>query len=590
MRASCRNLRLSSNPDTTASDRTTLNFTLLSPLTFAAGLFALAGGLYLLQRLRVRHREVDVVTTLFWREAVHETRARMLVQRFRHPWAYVLILAIASLMWTAFAAPESSGTPERHYVFLLDSSAAMGHNQRFEEAKKKLLEVIEEAPKGAREVIACSAELESLLIPGEESLLLEARLEGLEPVAAPGSVERALATLKARSNTRTSVLIFGDTKVEEVLPGPDLDVMSVEYVFSRGGESSRASNSGITALGAAAAESGQWGAVDVLVEVRSNQAESSTPSLSLDGAVLEQEVTRRELEGGVTQYTLLDVPARGGKFEVRLSGGDSLAFDDAAALRLPDWPLLRVQLSPALDDSLRVALESDPAVVLVASNADLVVRRSDEALGAGLPALVFAPAAQQQESFLVQYVADREAELVITDAVGDLALGEIDATSLAEAADQPITIGAKRGTVREVAVWNELIGDGFDFVDSRAFPLFVSGSLRWLAQSESLQPWVAAGETRVATASLTRSAGEVVRPVGASAVPSVAGEYTTEDGSQMAVSLLSPAVTLAQFNGGLLSPFEEVSAGGFDLVTWLLIIAALLLLFEWRQVRLGRMP
>ncbi len=567
-----------------------MNLTLLSPFSFAAGLFALAGGLYLLQRLRVRHREVDVVTTLFWREAVHETRARMLVQRFRHPWAYVLILAIASLMWTAFAAPERTTSPDRHYVFLLDSSAAMGHNQRFEEAKKKLLEVIEDAPKDAREVIACGAELESLLLPGEETLLLEARLEGLTPVAAPGSIERALDVLKARSNARISVLIFGDTKVEEVRPGPDASVMSVEYVFSRGGESSRASNSGITALGAAAAESGQWGAVDVLVEVSSNQAISSTPSLTLDGAVLAQEVTRRELEGGVTQYTLLDVPARGGKFEVRLSGKDSLAFDDSAALRLPDWPLLRVQLSPLLDDSLRVALESDPAVVLVESNADLVVRRSDETIGGGLPALVFAPAAEQQESFLVQYVADREAELVLAEAVGDLALSEIDATSLAEAADQPITIGAKRGSVREVAVWNELIGDGFDFVDSRAFPLFVGGSLRWLAQSESLRPWAAAGETRIATAALTRSNGDVVRPIAASAVPNVADEYTTEDGSSVAVSLLSPGVTLAQFDGGLLSPFEEVSAGGFDLVTWLLLIAAVLLLFEWRQVRLGRMP
>ena len=73
-------------------------------------LAALAGALYLLQRLRVRHREVDVATTLFWHEAVHETRARVLVQRFRHPWAYALLLAISALLWSVVGAPEREVT------------------------------------------------------------------------------------------------------------------------------------------------------------------------------------------------------------------------------------------------------------------------------------------------------------------------------------------------------------------------------------------------------------------------------------------------------------------------------------------------
>jgi len=80
-----------------------MSFTTLSPLSIALGLVGLAGVLYLLQRLRVRHREIDVVTTLFWREALQETRARVLVRRFRHPLAYAFVLAIAALLWLAFA-------------------------------------------------------------------------------------------------------------------------------------------------------------------------------------------------------------------------------------------------------------------------------------------------------------------------------------------------------------------------------------------------------------------------------------------------------------------------------------------------------
>ena len=52
------------------------------------GAAALAAGLFLLQRLRVRHRPVVVVSTLFWQEALQEARARVLVQRFRHLFTY----------------------------------------------------------------------------------------------------------------------------------------------------------------------------------------------------------------------------------------------------------------------------------------------------------------------------------------------------------------------------------------------------------------------------------------------------------------------------------------------------------------------
>ena len=75
-----------------------MNFANL-PLGWALlGVAALAVGLFALQRLRVRHRPVEVETTLFWQQALEESRARVLTQRFRHPWAYALVLAIALLL------------------------------------------------------------------------------------------------------------------------------------------------------------------------------------------------------------------------------------------------------------------------------------------------------------------------------------------------------------------------------------------------------------------------------------------------------------------------------------------------------------
>jgi hypothetical protein len=89
-----------------------MNFTQLPLPGVLAGIAVLAGVLYALQRLRVRHRAVTVVTTLFWRVAAEEAPARTLRERFRHPWAYLLILVILCLLWLAWAGPEwTQGDP-----------------------------------------------------------------------------------------------------------------------------------------------------------------------------------------------------------------------------------------------------------------------------------------------------------------------------------------------------------------------------------------------------------------------------------------------------------------------------------------------
>src|SRR5205814_6815643 len=63
------------------------------------GLAGLAALLFVLQQLRTRYRDVTVVTTMFWKQVVDEAPVRKLRERFRHPWAYALILLIAGLVW-----------------------------------------------------------------------------------------------------------------------------------------------------------------------------------------------------------------------------------------------------------------------------------------------------------------------------------------------------------------------------------------------------------------------------------------------------------------------------------------------------------
>ena len=52
-----------------------MSFTFLSTAAVLGGIGVLAVLLGILHRLRVQHREVEVVRTLFWQAAVEETRA-----------------------------------------------------------------------------------------------------------------------------------------------------------------------------------------------------------------------------------------------------------------------------------------------------------------------------------------------------------------------------------------------------------------------------------------------------------------------------------------------------------------------------------
>ena len=56
-----------------------MSFSGLTALQFWLGLGVIGAVLAALQFLRVRHREIPVATTLFWRQAIEETRAFLLL-------------------------------------------------------------------------------------------------------------------------------------------------------------------------------------------------------------------------------------------------------------------------------------------------------------------------------------------------------------------------------------------------------------------------------------------------------------------------------------------------------------------------------
>ncbi|MEM1448112.1 MAG: VWA domain-containing protein [Planctomycetota bacterium] len=555
-----------------------MSLTQLSPLGLVLGLGALAGALFLLQRLRVRHEERVVVTTLFWREATEESRARSLVERFRHPLAYLMALLVAGLLWVGVARPDSVRAGGTRHVLLLDGSAGMAIGGRFERAVDALRSELRRAPRDRTEVLWCGAGVRSILGPGEDRALLDARLEGLAPEATPASIERAvrghLLTTEADGAPRRYVVV-GDAPVSAALVarlGADDSLQAAELPEPppRG--------RGITALGVSPAASGNWSAVDVLVEVRGPGADGAQLEVAVDGGPPGSIGARTSVAEDHVRHLLRGVPARGGLLRVALSA-DELPVDDVATIRLPDRPPIRVALDAGIRgdawDALHAALAADGAVEIVADPARADVRVASGAAQGG-PTLSIVPASEQEEAILVGHRARIDSRAALVTAVGELGLDRIDASALADALDRPIAVGAAPAPERTLSLWSELFdAERTSFVESRAFPLLVGRAVRWLSGAEPLVPYAAAARPT------PRRVGDPAREV-----------VILDSAGESGVSLVDVATTAPRgaADRATLDATDPEGAGGWRPYTWFLLLALLALGGEWALFQRGRMP
>jgi hypothetical protein len=567
-----------------------------------AGLAALAAALFALQQLRTRYRDVTVVTTLFWKQVIDEAPVRKFRERFRHPWAYLLILAVCSLIWLAFAEPRAAVAADgAFHVLVLDGSAGMAAGNRFASAVGLLERYLSRVPADRRQVIWSGGELRPLLAPGEHDLLLRKRLERLAPEPAPASVERLLRQVGAasRDGRRTSVVVFGDAPVRK----PVIDLLPAGVTVARAAAPTPLTgNAGITAVGVADAASGAWDRVDVLVSIEATADRAASAAgavdLTLDGRPVPAAAMTRTADRGGVRIVVRDLPAAGGVFAARLTGPDALAPDDQASVRLPDRPVLKVQVSASLERILGPVLRADAGVSLVAAGADVVVRRSGEAAGGDAPALEFVPAGAQAQAFLLVHPDALESDAVFEEAVRDIGLTQIDAMSLARETGRPIEVSIATGPTWRFSVWDDLLSEHYNFTRSRAFPLFVANSLRWLAGTQAWYPVAAAGRPLLAAAPgaaarIVDLSGRAIDPIGAAFVPPRAGDLRLAGSDRpIAVSLSDPDATRGVRDASMaVAALAPADAGsGADLSAWLVALAIALLGLEWYLFQRGRLP
>ncbi len=576
-----------------------MTFANLPGVWVIAGLAGLAAALFVLQQLRTRYRDVTVVTTIFWRQVMDEAPVRTLRERFRHPWAYALVLAICALVWLSLAQPEFTRADDGvFHVLVLDGSAGMASGDRFARAVDRLERQVARLPRARRQVIWAGAGLRPLLNPGEHELLLSRRLQRMSPDTAPASVERLLRQLSASAAGPTSVVVFGDAPVRRQV----LDLVPTTMTVARAGEDASvrlSGNAGITALGVADAASGAWDKVDVFVDVTATadrQVDPAGVAIDLDGKVVTGAIAQAS-GGRPGPFVLQELPASGGLLTVRLTGADSLSLDDTASVRLPDKPLVKVLLSPSLAGVIGPVLNADRGITPTGDGPHVVIRRAGETVGGALPALEFVRSASQPQAFFFTHPASFDSSAVLAEAVADIGLTQIDAMSLAQSSGRPIEVSIGQGPEWRVSVWEELLSDDYDFTRSRAFPLFVANAVRWLAGTDAWYPYAAAGRPLSTSVAGERprvlsADGRVIDPLGVEFVPAGAGELRLDSGQPLAVSLLDRDVT-SGVGDTAIQPADLSRAGvsaPAGMATWLLLLAVALLALEWHLFQRGRIP
>ncbi len=554
-----------------------MSFARFGPLGVLLGLAGLAGVLYLLHRLRVRHREHEVVTTLFWREAVEDVRARVLVRRFRQPLAYALMCAIAAALWLGVSGPSIEPGDVRDHVILLDASAGMIRGGRLADAVDAAQARVRALPRARTRVVVCGARPETALLPGEDEVLLAARLHDLQPASCPPTTGDAVRSiLRAPHENPVTVHVIGD--LPETVPGGANVVVEVTPIAAQD-----APNAGITSIGVTPARSGRRGVVDVFVETRSDAGAAPEAVLSVAG----RETVLLSGDDAVRQALHLDVPAGAGTVEARIAGSDAIVADDTASIRLPSDTPIRVRVDDALRPVIEAVTAAAPDLVLVDAAADVTVTRDRRQVDQ--PTLTVADP-DAGHAIHVTHPGGRSAAAVLDEIVAALSLDAIDATGLARRAGRAVSVGVEPGDTRQLRVWPAFLGDDSALHAARTHPVFIAGALRWLAGRADTPSFAAAGE-RVPQLRGTLVAADGARQdaLGAALTLPRAGDYSDERGETVSVSLSSPFVTTGN-RGESAAPTAAPSGGGSTgLVTLLGVVALVLLLVEWMAHRTGRM-
>lgn len=493
--------------------------------------------------LRVRPREVRVVTTLFWAQAVERSRARTLLRRFRHPWTYALLLLICALLSLALAEPRLTGQAGDRLsaVIVVDAGASMSAAEttagetRFDAARQAALAEAGKLALSDRLAIVVADPLPRVVHRFDDPRpLIERRLAEAAPAALPAARGEALrlAVSMLRDAGDSRVVLITDRRFDPPTMPADDEPANVQVVYV--GEP--AANAAILWAGFVAdpvsplrgrflVRVGRWALEPAEVRIEIQRA-GGAPLLS-EAALLGP--------GDTHDFAVPDLPADGDRLLVRIESGDTVRADDVAVFRLPLRRPALVALDDAVPLALRTALRTDPSVeiakpgeprdmdVIMGSGAMPPERPSIVVASAGPPLTTGNPVVPLGSSPLVRSLDFAGASC---GAGVSLARGDGSGTPLLGAGKAVLAALSDVEGMPCLVVSPALLADGAEVSGRAAFAVFMARALRLLAGWQD-GPVVLTAERTVADPLWDQRAGH-------------AGQVATMPASRLSGELLQP--------------------------------------------------
>jgi Ca-activated chloride channel homolog len=348
------------------------SFAGLAPAIAMAVAAAGSAALVALYLLREHQRRVRVAFVPLWEAHAGQKRVERLGRRLRR---WISLLMQLTLLWLLVVAlldprPAATAPAARTWLLLIDRSASMA--ARFGEADRlaaarvaahRLVAAL--APEDRAMVASFSREVTAETAFGMERAALDAAIDSVEPVEAPGDLARALAFGAAvlRGRPRPTLVVVGDGGYDGQTVRPN-DLAGVDLHWVRAG--SPGGNVALVSLSARRRPL-EPGTVEVAFVVQSFATAPVSGAVEvLAGTGADRRVVERVAmtlrPGERVARTVAQVATQRGEIEARLVGvtpeQNLLAADDRAYALVPERARRRVLVVGADDLYLDGALLS----------------------------------------------------------------------------------------------------------------------------------------------------------------------------------------------------------------------------------------
>ena len=467
------------------------------PSWTVAVLFAgCAAVLVVLHLLRIRPREVRVITTLFWDYRAERTRARTLLQRFRHLWTYLLLLSICALLVLALGRPKLTGDSAGrvHEVIVLDAGASMAAVgatsgcSRFEDARAAVMAEAERLSRDDR-LTVLAVDPWPRVVHGayDPRAWLRPRLEALSPAEQPSARREALTLARCLVRGKSSPRIVLVTDHPERDASPPSVRYPIETEVIRVGEP--VSNAAVVcAMFEPSRDHPLRGRFRVRVGFWGERAGEVTARIHRAGGAPLLEDTALIAPGETYDFGIVDLPADGDELIVEVSAADSVMADNRVRYRVPLRSPIRVSFRDAVPVPLRLALESDSVVRVVEGNepADVAVLTEGSDPSGAKSSIVVIESGRSAAAGAIE-VAGRSPLVSALDFEGavcgtgvSLSLRDDDDARLVSGDAVLAAVGSdERGPILRLG--SALLSDDSTVPRRAAFAVFVSRALHFLA-------------------------------------------------------------------------------------------------------------